>query len=87
LYVEPHTAYTLERVKLTAIALLEAGIQNITWNPCWLVSENDNNEYNLKTRAILEELREFPIMVSCGNVVEPEGKALTELGAYFQKSV
>jgi hypothetical protein len=79
LYVEPHTAYTLERVKLTAIALLEAGIQNITWNPCWLVSENDNNEYNLKTRAILEELS--------GNVVEPEGKALTELGAYFQKSV
>jgi MoaA/NifB/PqqE/SkfB family radical SAM enzyme len=76
----------LEHVKLTATALLDAGIRDIAWNPCWLVSENDDNKYNLKTRAILEELSDLPIRVGSGNVVEPEGKALAELGIYFQKT-
>jgi hypothetical protein len=77
---------SLEQVKLAATALLEAGIKDIAWNPCWLVSENEDNEYNLKTRAILEKLSDLPIRVSNGNVVEPKGKALTELGIYFQKT-
>lgn len=77
---------SLEQVTLAVTALLEAGIRDIAWNPCWLVSENDDNKYNLKTRAILEKLSELPIRVSSGNVVEPKGKALTELGIYFQKT-
>jgi sulfatase maturation enzyme AslB (radical SAM superfamily) len=76
----------LEHVKLTATALLDAGIPTIKWNPCWLVSEGDDNEYNRKTRTILKELSELPIRVGCGNTVEPNGKALTHLGTYFQRT-
>ncbi len=75
----------LEQVKLTASALLDAGISNIAWSPCWLVSEDDDNAYNRTTRSILEELREYPIRVGEGNVMEPDGQARTHLNAYFQK--
>ena len=75
----------LERVKRSAQVLWDAGIRDIQWNPCWLVSERDANEYNLTTRAILDELEGFlPIKIDRGNVVEPQGKALVNLGAYFQ---
>jgi hypothetical protein len=74
----------LERIKHTATALLEVGIREISWNPCWLVSEQDTNAYNLKTRAILDELNELPICTGDGNVVEPKGRALTFLGTYFR---
>jgi sulfatase maturation enzyme AslB (radical SAM superfamily) len=75
----------LEQVKLTASALVDAGIPKMVWNPCWLVSEDDDNEYNRTTRAILEELREFPIKSSEGNVMEPNGKARIHLKDYFHK--
>jgi sulfatase maturation enzyme AslB (radical SAM superfamily) len=75
----------LEQVKLTASALIDAGIPKMFWNPCWLVSEDDDNKYNRTTRSILEELREFPIKASEGNVMEPDGKARIHLKAYFQK--
>jgi sulfatase maturation enzyme AslB (radical SAM superfamily) len=75
----------LEQVKVTASALVDAGIPKMFWNPCWLVSEDDDNEYNHKTRSILEELREFPIKSSEGNVMESDGKARIHLSAYFQK--
>jgi MoaA/NifB/PqqE/SkfB family radical SAM enzyme len=77
---------SLEQVKLTARALLDAGISNISWNPCWLVSEDDDNKYNRKIRTILKELSELPIRAGSGNTVEPEGKALIRLRAYFQRT-
>ena len=73
----------LARVKQTVTALSEAGIPKIAWNPCWLVSAQDQNVYNLKTRAILAELQELSIPMSEGNVMMPEGRARTYLGAYF----
>ena len=75
----------LERVKCSARALWDAGIRNIQWNPCWLVSKGDANEYNLKTRAILDELEEFlPVKAGSGNVMEPQGRALDNFADYFQ---
>jgi MoaA/NifB/PqqE/SkfB family radical SAM enzyme len=76
----------LEQVKLTANALLSAGIPAITWNPCWLMSADSDNEYNAKTRTILKALSNLSIGAGWGNTVEPNGKALTHLGAYFQRT-
>jgi len=69
----------LEIVKRTAAACLEAGIKDVVWNPCWVVSADDDNWYNRKTRAILKELEDLPVRNSKGNVVEPEGFALINL--------
>jgi len=66
-------------VRKAAEACLEASIEDIAWNPCWLVSEEDDNQYNQRTRFILKELEDLPIRTSKGNVVEPLGRALINL--------
>lgn len=73
----------LELVKKVANSLLEAGISDIKWSPCWAVSEDDNNQYNKKTKSILEELEEIPIETGNGNVLYPEGAALENLRDYL----
>ena len=80
-----HQEYvSLEWVKHSAVALWDAGLQDLEWNPCWLVSEDATNEYNLHTRAILDELQRcLPIKVGQGNVMEPVGRALDNFGTYF----
>lgn len=70
----------LEPVKLFAEALVEAGVP-VKMQPAWLVSEEDENPYNQRTRDVLAE---FPgITVSDGNVIFPSGNALKYLGEYF----
>lgn len=67
----------LELVKKAAESLLEAGIAGISWNPCWVISREHDNQHNRKTRAILDELkRDLPIEEGAGNVARPEGRAV-----------
>ncbi|MHC1605525.1 MAG: radical SAM protein [Candidatus Methanofastidiosia archaeon] len=73
----------LDIVRKTAESCLDAGIEDIIWNPCWLVSEEDDNKYNQKTRSILKELEYLPIKKSEGNVVEPVGLALVNLKEFL----
>lgn len=77
----------IEIVKQTAKALLQSGIEHIYWNPCWVVSRDDWNPYNCRTKAILEQLKELPIESSEGNIVEPEGRAISELEGYFPRRI
>jgi len=65
---------------------IEAGIEDVALNPCWLVSEDDDNQYNRETRRILEELRELPVRVS-GGIVEPKGLALEYLREFLPPKV
>ena len=51
--------------------------------PAWLVSREDNNPYNLKTREILDGFSDMDILVGEGNVIFPEGNALVYLKEYF----
>ena len=51
--------------------------------PAWLVSREDNNPYNLKTREILDSFSDMDILVGEGNVIFPEGNALIYLKEYF----
>jgi MoaA/NifB/PqqE/SkfB family radical SAM enzyme len=66
----------LDIVKKAAESLLKAGIAHISWNPCWVISKNHNNPYNLKTKAILEQLKELPVKEGEGNNAQPEGRAI-----------
>lgn len=51
--------------------------------PAWLVSENDDNPYNEKTKEILKEFNRIGIETGTGNVIFPSGNALKYLGEYF----
>ena len=73
----------LSVVKAFANEALACGIP-IRLSPAWLVSPTDSNEYNLKTREILESFSDMQIPVGEGNVVFPEGNAKKYLSEYFK---
>jgi len=55
----------------------------IQLSPAWLVSAEDDNPYNIKTRELLREFEHMDIPVGPGNIVFPSGNALKYLGEYF----
>ena len=55
----------------------------IRLQPAWLVSAEDDNPYNRKTREILDSFVDVEISVGDGNVIFPEGNALKYLAEYF----
>ncbi len=76
----------LKYVQEFAKAVLEEGV-SIHTHPAWLVSVDDNNPYNLKTRELLNEFSAMNIEQSSGNVIFPSGNALKYFGDYFNKSI
>ena len=52
--------------------------------PAWLVSREDENPYNLKTRELTCIFSDMEIPVGEGNIVFPEGNALKYLSEYFK---
>lgn len=75
----------LEPVKIFAQCVKNCGI-DIKVHPAWLVSEDDNNPYNVRTREILKEFSSMGIDASSGNVIFPSGNALRYLGEYFDEN-
>ena len=73
----------LNIVRKTAESCLQVGIKNISWNPCWVTSEEDCNQYNKKTKSILKELIDIPVRDSEGNVMEPDGLAIINLKEFL----
>lgn len=71
----------LEPVKYFA----ESGIA-ISLTPAWLVSEEDNNPYNVQTREIINEFAYLKIPVGSGNVIFPSGNAVKYLREYFDEN-
>lgn len=57
----------------------------IRLQPAWLVSRDDNNQYNEKTREILKSFRDLKIPENSGNVIFPEGNAKKYLHEYFRE--
>ena len=72
----------LEPVKEFASCVKEAGM-NLYLSPAWLVSQEDSNPYNEKTKAVIKEFDEFQIPMGSGNVIFPSGNALQYLKEYF----
>lgn len=75
----------LEPVKFFAECVVKSGIP-IKISPAWLVSEEDNNPYNIKTREILKEFADLHILIGQGNVIFPSENALKYLGEYFDRN-
>lgn len=74
----------LEPVKFFAERVKKEGI-TIKMNPAWLVSKEDDNSYNIRTREILKEFEQMDIPMANGNVIFPSGNALKYLSEYFDK--
>ena len=80
-------AFHQETIPLSAVRdfacdALTCGIP-VRLSPAWLVSREDDNPYNQKTRALLAELSPLGIPVGEGNAVFPEGNARRYLAEYF----
>ena len=76
----------LETVKEFALEAKNQGIP-IRLQPAWLVSREDRNLYNEKTKKLLLEFEASEIYPNEGNVIFPEGNALKYLSKYFSKSL
>lgn len=55
----------------------------IELHPAWLVSREDINPYNDRTRQLLDSFSNRGFDISDGNVIFPKGNALIHLAAYF----
>jgi hypothetical protein len=73
----------LEVVERNVRALVDAGIEKVRWNPCWVVSREDDNSWNRRTRAVLGALAHLSVIEDDGNVVQPEGHARTRLHEFM----
>ena len=76
----------LETVLLFAKEAKRAGVCP-TLQPAWLVSREDENPYNRKTRELLDVFGGSGLPEDAGNVVFPEGNAKNYLAEYFEGEV
>ncbi len=74
----------MEYVKEFAKAVLNENIP-IHTHPAWLVSSDDDNPYNVRTKEVLNEFHLMNIEQSDGNVIFPSGNALKYLSEYFDE--
>lgn len=72
----------LEPVKYFAECVKKTGLSIKLW-PAWLVSEDDNNPHNVKTRDIIRQFDYLEIPIGSGNIIFPSGNAIKYLGEYF----
>ena len=68
----------LDIVKYFAMCIKESGVE-IKLNPAWLVSKEDDNEYNKKTKKIISEFEDL-------NIPQANGNAVKYLSDYFDKN-
>lgn len=76
----------LEPVKFFAECVTKTKM-GIKLSPAWLVSEDDNNPYNVRTREIIKEFNNLNIPVGNGNVIFLSGNALKYLSEYFDENI
>ncbi len=76
----------LEPVKFFAECVAKSRMR-IKISPAWLVSVDDNNPYNIRTRELMQEFAYLNIPIGTGNVIFPSGNALIYLKDYFDDNV
>ncbi len=72
----------LEPVEFFADSLKSAGVY-VEISPAWLVSESDDNPYNVKTVSLIGGFADKGFDIGRGNVIFPQGNALKNLSEYF----
>ena len=73
----------IEPVRHFAKCAKQAGIPKVKFHPAWVVNEEHENPYNVKTREILSELSDLDIPVSSGNNIFMAGNAVRHLSEYY----
>ena len=80
-------AFHQETIPVEIVKIFAAEVKNseipIRLQPAWLVSREDINPYNIRTREILDSFSDMEILESDGNIIFPEGNALKYLSEYF----
>ena len=76
----------LEPVRFFAECAVRSGIP-IRLQPTWLVSREDQNPYNVRTKEILGTFAPLGIPTVPGDVIFPSGNALMYLREYFDETV
>lgn len=80
-------AFHQETIPLEPVIFFAECVKNeglfIKVHPAWLVSQEDDNPYNVRTREILREFKQMDIYASSGNIIFPSGNAKKYLSAYF----
>ena len=83
-------AFHQETIPIEPVMAFAKYIQNVgiktELSPAWLVSKEDNNPYNIKTREILKLFTDIGFGLGTGNVIWPEGNARIYLKDYFDLS-
>ena len=83
-------AFHQETIPIEPVMAFAKCIQNADikteLSPAWLVSQDDNNPYNVKTREILKLFTDVGLGLGTGNVIWPEGNARIYLKDYFDLS-
>jgi len=74
-------AFHQETIPLEPVKIFADRVKHLKLHPAWLVSPEDNNPWNVRTREILAQFPGVP--VSDGNVVFPRGNALKYFREYF----
>lgn len=75
----------LEYVKVFAQAVKKNDVE-IKAHPAWLVSPEDDNSYNIRTKEILKQFNDIEIETGEGNVIFPAGNAIRYLNEFFDLS-
>ena len=78
-------AFHQETIPLEPVRLFAEHAQHVKLHPAWLVSREDDNPWNFRTREVLAQFPGLP--VSKGNVVFPRGNALKYLREYFPEDL
>jgi len=76
----------LDAVRIFAQEAKKCGIP-LMLQPAYLVSRNDDNPYNIRTKEILESFSDMELPIGEGNVIFPEGNALKYLSEYMNDNV
>ena len=76
----------LDTVRIFADEVQKTGIC-IRLQPAWLVSYDDDNPYNQKTKEILDSFADMKIPMGNGNINFPEGNAKKYLSEYFNSEI
>ncbi|MCL2195601.1 MAG: radical SAM protein [Oscillospiraceae bacterium] len=74
-------AFHQETIPLEPVQQFAKLAKHVRLHPAWLVSAEDDNEWNVRTRQVLAQFGD--LAVSNGNVVFPRGNALKYLAEYF----
>lgn len=74
-------AFHQETIPLEPVQAFANRAGRVKLHPAWLVSREDDNPWNERTREILTQFPGLP--VSLGNVIFPRGNALKHFRGYF----